>query len=66
MWFEKIKYYYDTGTWNQKMVANAVGKGKITQEEYERIISSDRNRGSCCGSDGSLVRYGNGYLGPTE
>lgn len=37
MWFDKIKRYYDSGVWNKTMVRNAVGKGKITQEEYETI-----------------------------
>ena len=42
MWFEKIKYYYDTGAWNQKMVTNAVGK-LITAEEFEEITSQTVN-----------------------
>lgn len=35
--FEKIKKYYDYGTWNKTMVRNAVVKGKITEDEYEKI-----------------------------
>ena len=35
--FEKIKKWYDQGTWPKEWVYNAVGKGKITAEEYEEI-----------------------------
>lgn len=38
MWFEKIKQYYKSGIWNQKMVENAVEKGKITPQEYGIIV----------------------------
>ena len=34
--FEKIKKWYPT-KWNKKMVHDAVGKGKITPEQYEEI-----------------------------
>lgn len=37
--YEKIKSYYDKGLWNKKQVRDAVIKGKITQEEYEQIVS---------------------------
>ncbi len=35
--FNKVKYYYDSGLWNKKMVKNAVVKGWITAEEYQLI-----------------------------
>ena len=35
--FEKIKNWYITGAWSKEWVYNAVGKGKITAEEYEEI-----------------------------
>lgn len=38
--FEKVKEYYESGYWTKAMVANAVVKGWITQEEYEQIIAS--------------------------
>ena len=36
--FKKIKAWYDTGVWTKEMVAEAVTKGKITEEEYEIIV----------------------------
>lgn len=35
--FETIKKYFTLGMWNKKMVANAVKKGIITEEEYTLI-----------------------------
>ena len=35
--FEKIKLFYDKKLWNDYMVAEAVMKGLITEEEYEEI-----------------------------
>lgn len=35
--FEKVKRYYGMGGWNLKMVANAVKKGWITEEEFKQI-----------------------------
>lgn len=35
--FKKIKMFYDKGLWNEYMVAEAVMKGLITEEEYEEI-----------------------------
>ena len=32
--FEKVKYYYENNLWNKSMVANAVIKHWITEEEY--------------------------------
>ena len=40
MWFQKIKRYFDIGMWNQKIVANAVEKGKLTADEYRQIIGA--------------------------
>jgi uncharacterized XkdX family phage protein len=37
----KVKYYYDAGFWNKKMVRNAVIKGKITEEEFKEITGED-------------------------
>lgn len=34
--YGKVKGYYDTGRWSEKMVRNAVGRW-ITEEEYETI-----------------------------
>lgn len=45
--FNKIKYYYDTFNvngerlWTKEMVYDAVGKGKITAEEYKLITGED-------------------------
>lgn len=39
--YAKIKKYYDAGFWTKSMVKNAVVKGKITEEEYERIVSKE-------------------------
>lgn len=36
-WFNKIKYYYDLGLWTDKMVQDAVNKGKITAEQAAEI-----------------------------
>lgn len=38
MWFDKIKSYFDTGLWSVEMVSNAVVKGKISEEEYQKIV----------------------------
>lgn len=38
MWFDKIKRYYEAGSWNKLMVHNAVVKKKITAQEYEDIV----------------------------
>lgn len=40
-WFEKLKYYYDNKLWDEARVARAVELGKITQEEYEMIVSAE-------------------------
>lgn len=36
--FEKIRNYYKAGKWTKEQVANAVEKGKITEEEYTEIV----------------------------
>ena len=35
-WFERVKFYYETGLWDIQRVWNVVGK-VITEEEYEEI-----------------------------
>lgn len=35
---EKIKRWYEQGLWTAEMVANAVKKNILTQEEYENIV----------------------------
>ena len=39
--FEKIKGWYESGTWSKEWVRNAVIKGKITAEEYHEITGED-------------------------
>lgn len=39
--FEKVKKYYESGFWNKLMVANAVVKGWITEDEYKEITGDD-------------------------
>lgn len=38
--FEKVKTYYERGTWSIERVRNAVGKW-ITAEEYKEITGDD-------------------------
>ena len=40
-WFEKIKRFYEKGLWNDRMVKDAVKKGKITEKEYKEITGND-------------------------
>ena len=44
--FNKIKTYYEKGFWTKKMVGDAVGKKKITEEEYREFVEfvDDYNR----------------------
>lgn len=35
--YKTVKAAYDRGSWNEEMVANAVVKGRITEEEYQMI-----------------------------
>ena len=37
-WYQKIKKWFDAGSWNETMVRNAVVKGKITQAECDDIL----------------------------
>lgn len=39
--FDVIKDYYDRKLWTKEMVYNAVGKNKITEEEYKAITGED-------------------------
>lgn len=39
--FEGIKRNYDRGLWNEKMVAVAVEKKVITEEQYKEITGQD-------------------------
>lgn len=36
--FEKAKYYYDKGLWNEARLQALVAKGWLTEEEYKDII----------------------------
>lgn len=38
--YGKVKGYYDTRRWNEKMVRNAVGRW-ITAEEFKEITGQD-------------------------
>ena len=40
MSYEKIKYNYINGFWNDAMVRMAVKKGVITQEQCDEILAS--------------------------
>lgn len=37
---DKIKRFYNMGLWTDEMVRNAVEKGVITEEEYEKITGN--------------------------
>lgn len=39
--FDKIKSYYNNNLWTKEMVANAVLKNKITEDQYKEIIGED-------------------------
>lgn len=43
-WFDRIRKYYDAGLWTEKMVGNAVVKGKITTEQYKEITGDGYNK----------------------
>ena len=38
-WFKMIERYYKNDLWTKEMVLEAVNKGKIGEEEYNKIIS---------------------------
>ena len=40
--FEKVRRYYLAGYWDARMLADAVTKGWISEEECERILSENR------------------------
>lgn len=35
--YDKVKYYYDNGYWSIQRVRDAVVKGWITPEQFEKI-----------------------------
>ncbi len=39
--YAKVAKYYSLGAWTKKMVANAVAKGWITEEEYLKITGEE-------------------------
>lgn len=41
MTYERIKYYYTAGLWNNAMVKKAVKKGVITKDQYKEITGED-------------------------
>lgn len=41
--FERIKKWYKLGIWSKSMVANAVSKGKLTEEQYAEIVGEPLN-----------------------
>lgn len=40
-WFEKIKRYYDNGSYTNEQVKIFVQTGKITEEQYKEITNED-------------------------
>jgi len=44
--FDRVKHYYDTGLWNEKMVRNAAKNPKaspwITEAEAEEILTGGK------------------------
>ena len=41
--YEKIKYWHEKGWWTESMVAQAVAKGLITEEQYKSIVEGAEN-----------------------
>ena len=41
MTVEKMKMYYENGSWSKTWLVKAVIKGKITQEQYKEITGED-------------------------
>lgn len=39
MSYERIKYYFEAGLWNEPMVKMAVRKGVITQAQCDAILA---------------------------
>lgn len=40
-WYKNIKYWYDNALWNEGQVWDAVGKGKITENQYTLIVGEN-------------------------
>lgn len=40
--FEKAKYNYAIGAWNEAMLAQLVKKGKLTKTEYNEIVGTGK------------------------
>ena len=38
--FEKAKMYYENGVWSKEILLILVNRGKLTREEYSRIVLS--------------------------
>lgn len=38
-WFKITERYYKNNLWTKEMVLEAVNKGKISEEEYNKIIN---------------------------
>lgn len=38
--FEKAKMYYENGIWSKEILQILVNRGKLTREEYGRIVLS--------------------------
>lgn len=41
--YEKIKYWHEKGWWTDAMVAQAVAKGLITEEQYKAIVEGAKH-----------------------
>ena len=38
--FEKAKMYYENGVWSKKILQLLANRGRLTKEEYDRIVLS--------------------------
>lgn len=38
-WYEMAKRNYDSRRWSEEMLRNVMSKGRITQDEYDEIVS---------------------------
>lgn len=38
-WYEMAKRNFDAGRWSEEMLRNVMQKGRITQDEYDEIVS---------------------------
>lgn len=41
--YEVVERYYAAGIWDERKVRDAVTRGWISEEEYERITGKSRN-----------------------